>query len=34
MEAWGTITAQFIPYNGTGTKTIAAMKWPGPRPLP
>lgn len=21
MEAWGTITAQFIPYNGIGTKT-------------
>jgi len=23
IDAWGTITAQFIPYNGSGTKTVS-----------
>lgn len=34
--AWGTVTAQFIPYNGVGTKTLAApAKSQGPsQPLP
>jgi hypothetical protein len=36
FDAWGTVTAQFIPYNGVGTKAIAAQaKSQGPsQPLP
>ena len=36
FRAYGTITAQFIPYNGSGTKTVTAgMKAPAPsQPMP